>query len=192
MVIMRTAWRGLILMTVFKAGFGQAPIKMFPIHRSPLEIQRAVDPVKPFTVAGEHGAILGQQNGVFESWSFPVKVLSQFRIHAELSDYPVPIDVQQYAAGITVSPGLTTITYSHAAFTIRQRMFVPKGGAAAAPVVLFEIESVRPVKITFEFRPEMLRMWPAPNFGVPNAELGEKNYSAFNNSHSAFTCTSQH
>jgi glycogen debranching enzyme len=160
-------------MTVFKAGFGQAPIKMFPIHRSPLEIQRAVDPVKPFTVAGEHGAILGDQNGVFEAWSFPVKVLSQFRIRAELNDYPVPIDVQQHAAGITVSPGLTTITYSHAAFTIRQRMFVPRGGAAAAPVVVFEIESVRPIRITFEFRPEMLRMWPASNFGVPNAEWVE-------------------
>jgi hypothetical protein len=165
-----TVCRGIVCLALLRAGFAQAPVRRFPIHASPLNIQGAVDPVKPFTVAGEHGAILGEQNGVFEAWSFPVKILSHFRIHAELQDYPVPIDVQQYAAAIDVSPGITTITYSHAAFTIRQRMFVPRGGAAAPPVVLFEIASVRPLELTFEFRPEMLRMWPAPNFGTPNAE----------------------
>jgi hypothetical protein len=165
-----TVCRGIVCLALLRAGFAQEPVRLLPIHANPLNIQGAVDPMKPFTVAGEHGAILGEQNGVFEAWSFPVKILSHFRIHAELQDYPVPIDVQQYAAAIDVSPGITTITYSHAAFTIRQRMFVPRGAAAAAPVVLFEIASVRPLELTFEFRPEMLRMWPAPNFGTPNAE----------------------
>lgn len=147
-----------ILLAMGHGAFAQAPIR------------QAVDPVKPFSIAGEQGAILGEQNGVFEAWLFPVKVLSHFHIQAELADYPVPIDVQQYAAGIEVAPGVTTITYSHAAFTIRQRMFVPRGGSLAGPVVFFEIESVRPLELTFEFRPEMLRMWPAPNSGTPNAE----------------------
>ena len=47
-------------------------------------------------------------------------------ITAEMKDYPVPIDVNQHAADITVEPGHTTITYSHANFTIRQIMFTPK------------------------------------------------------------------
>jgi len=160
----------LLLAGLLHSGHAQSPLRLFPIHDNPLQIQRPSEPSQPFTVIGEHGAILGQQDGVFEEWSFPVKILSHFRIHAELSGYPVPIDVQPYAAAITVSPGLTTITYSHAAFTIRQRMFVPRAGGGAPPIVLFEIDSVRPMRLTFEFRPEMLRMWPAPNFGTPGAE----------------------
>ncbi len=102
-----------------------------------------------------------------------MKILSNFRISAELADYPVPIDVNALAAEIRVTPAETIITYSHAAFTVRQHMFAPRGGNASpltGAVVFFEIESVRPLELTFDFTPEMLRMWPAPNFGRPNGE----------------------
>jgi len=106
-----------------------------------------------------------------------VKVLSNFRIKAELADYSVPIDVNDLAAEIQVTPAETTITYSHAAFTIRQHMFASKGEQrpgeqrpAAGVVAFFEIDSIRPVNLTFSFTPEMLRMWPAANFGRPSAE----------------------
>ena len=129
---------------------------------------RPVEPSKPFTVAGEYGAIFGEQSGKFEAWLYPVKILSGFRISAELADYPVPIDVSALAATIEVAPAMTTITYSHAAFTIKQRMFAARD--ASGVVVLFEIASIRPMRLTFDFQPEIERMWPAPNFGRPNAE----------------------
>src|SRR5579862_6266528 len=69
------------------------PLAAFPIPSGPLAIIRPVEDHKPFTVAGEEGAILGEQNGRFEAWLYPVKILSDFRITAELADYPVPIDV---------------------------------------------------------------------------------------------------
>ena len=131
---------------------------------------RPVEAAKPFTVAGEHGAIFGDQSGGFEAWLYPTKILSHFAITVELADYPVPIDVQAQAASIEVAPAITTITYSHAAFTIKQRLFATRGDAPSGIVVMFEIASVRPMRLTFRFRPEMLRMWPAPNFGTPNAE----------------------
>jgi glycogen debranching enzyme len=146
------------------------PVGRFPIARSRLAITRAVEAAKPFTVAGEYGAIFGEQIGTFEAWVYPAKILSGFRIQAELADYPVPIDVSTLAAVIEVAPEMTTITYSHAAFTVKQRMFAPRGNATAGVVVLFEIASVRPLQLTFRFKPEMLRMWPAANFGTPNAE----------------------
>jgi hypothetical protein len=120
----------------------------------------------PFTVAGPSGAIFGQGDGSFEAWIFPTKMASHFRITAELADYPIPIELSEYAASIEVNPDHTTLTYSHAAFTVKQHMF----SGAAGPVVFFEIASVRPLTLTFRFTPEMLRMWPAPNFGLPNAE----------------------
>jgi len=145
---------------------------------SSIAIQAPAESQKPFSVAAEHGAIFGQQKGTFEAWAFPVKILSNFRIEAHLEGYPVPIDVNEYAAHIEVNPEQTTITYSHAAFTLKQHMFSPRGESVdgAGAVVLFEIESIRPIEFTFSFTPEMLRMWPASNFGRPSAEWVQQGY----------------
>ena len=148
------------------------PLSSMPRVKSNLQITAPCIPGRPFTVAGENGAILGRQSGKFEAWLWPVKILSDFKIRAELKDYAVPIDVNALAAGIEVTPGETVITYSHAAFTIRQHMFAAR--ATPSPltgvVAYFEIASARQMEITFSFTPEMLRMWPAANFGRPNAE----------------------
>jgi len=166
------------LISILAASASQAsafqPIARFPIHSNPLTIVRPVESRKPFTVAGERGAILGEQGGGFEAWLYPVKILSQFHITGELADYPVPIDISAHAASIEVAPAMTTITYSHAAFTVKQRMFATREDSASAVVVLFEISAIRPLRLTFRFKPEMQRMWPAPNFGTPNAEWVEK------------------
>lgn len=142
----------------------------FPLASSPIALTRPAQPHMPFTVAGDIGALFGQADGTFEAWVFPVKIASHFRITAELADYPIPIDLQDYAASIDVNPERTTITYSHAAFTVKQHMFSSRGPGAAGPVVFFEIASIRPLTLTIRFTPDMLRMWPAPNFGLPNAE----------------------
>src|SRR5437763_671843 len=148
------------------------PIPALPPASSSLEIVRRTQAAQPFTVAGEDGAIFGRQNGKFEAWLWPVKLLSNFSIRAELFDYPVPIDVNALPAEIRVTSAETVITYSHAAFTIRQRMFAARGRQAAHPAVavVFEIDSVRPLSLTFSFTPDMLRMWPAPNHGRPSGE----------------------
>lgn len=149
-----------------------APLPPFPKHEPAVRIVAPCVPRTPWTVAGEHGALFGRQNGVFEAWLWPNKILSNFRIRAELADYAVPIDVNALAAEIEVTPAETTIIYSHAAFTIRQHMFAARGEntPATGAAVYFDIESARPIDITFSFTPEMLHMWPAPNFGRPNGE----------------------
>jgi glycogen debranching enzyme len=149
------------------------PLPRFPIYPNQLAIVHPVEALKPFTVAGERGALFGEQGGKFEAWLYPVKILSAFGITAELADYPVPIDVGAQAASIEVAPAMTTITYSHAAFTIKQRMFATRVGGGPPVAVLFEIDSARPLRLTFRFTPEMVRMWPAPNFGKPNVEWVE-------------------
>ena len=156
------------------------PVQRFPMPEGPLRITHAAELMKPFTAAGETGGIFGQQDGSFEAWVFPVKILSSFRITAEVADYPVPIELNPLAAEIEVRPERTTIIYSHAAFTVKQHMFVPRGeGAAAGPIVLFEVASVRPLCLTFRFSPDMLRMWPALNFGRPGAEWVRRGESGY-------------
>lgn len=149
-----------------------APLPSFPVIDSDLSrISREAVPLKPFSVVGPRGAILGQQNGIFESWIFPWKIFSEMRMTVEMKDYPVPIDVNECAAWIDVQPNATTITYSHANFTIRQTMIAPRDAAPQdGPLVFYQFQSVRPMTITFSMRPEMKRMWPAESDDIPSPE----------------------
>jgi glycogen debranching enzyme len=144
-----------------------------PVIRAHTESQ------KPFTVAGERGVILGQQDGTFEAWVLPVKLLSHLTIEARIAGYSVPIDVNQQAAEIEVRPDRTVITYSHMGFTVRQIMFSPSVGAGGmtadagtktGPVVLFQFDCLHPTDFTLRFTPELRWMWPERNEGVPGAE----------------------
>jgi hypothetical protein len=157
----------------FSAGEeGSTPTKQTWLHSIPsldatdsvMTLRRKADPEKPFTVAGECGAMMGQQNGSFEAWIFPVKLFSGMTVKARVDRYDVPIDVNRLASEIEVSPDHTTITYSHIAFTLKETLFAtqcshPEGAGVMA---VFQISSVRPVTLTFSFTPEMKAMWPAP------------------------------
>src|SRR6201996_1690871 len=176
---------GVLLLSWADLAIAQAPppplavsipsLRVFPMKALDLpSITREVVPIKPFSVIGPRGAVLGQQDGSYEAWIFPWKIFSDMRITAEMQDYPVPFDVNEHAAEVEVQPNSTTITYSHANFTIRQTMIAPKEGATDVGVMVFyQIEAVRPMKLTFTFHPVMQRMWPAQSDDVPAPEWVE-------------------
>ncbi len=147
-----------------------------PLPQMPLRIEQPVHGETPFTVAGPQGAVMGQQDGTFEAWVWPMKLLSHMRITARLKDYDVPIAINDQAATIDVQPDRTILTYRHAAIVVRQIMFAPHTKQQTATedgtgvVVLYQVDAVRPGVLTFDFTPEVRRMWPAPNYGVPSAE----------------------
>jgi glycogen debranching enzyme len=149
-----------------------AVLRNFPFENTvPLKIVREAIPSRPFTVVGPRGAILGLQDGSFEGWIFPWKIFSNLRISAEMKDYPVPIDVNEYAAEIEVRPDHTVITYAHANFTIREVLFAPHNAPDGAGVLaFFQIQAVRPMTLTVQFTPEMKRMWPASSDDYSSAE----------------------
>jgi hypothetical protein len=104
-----------------------AGVPAFHLASPPQEIsiQGEAVPSRPFSVVGPRGTVLGQQDGTFELWVFPWKVLSDLRISARMDNYPVPIDVNQQAKTIAVRPDSTIITFSHANFTIREIILAP-------------------------------------------------------------------
>src|ERR1700761_5010481 len=64
-------------------------LSVFPMKAPDLPaITREVVPIKPFSVIGPRGALLGQQDGSYEAWIFPWKIFSDMRITAEMQDYP--------------------------------------------------------------------------------------------------------
>ena len=163
------------------------PVNSFLLHDDRLAIRRHVGAGVPFTVAGTQGVLLGQQEGVFEAWILPVKLLSNFRIRAEVEGYPVPIDLKDQARDIEVFPDHTVITYSHIAFTVRQIMYAPDDvEAGTGAVVLFQVDSVRPLDLTFSFTPEMRPMWPQPDQGTPSAEWVKGDVGGFYVFHTDF------
>ncbi|HTB97422.1 MAG TPA: hypothetical protein VK716_10475 [Terracidiphilus sp.] len=136
-----------------------------PVLRAPAQ------PEKPFTVAGERGVLLGQQDGTFEAWVLPVKLLSHLTIEATIEGYTVPIHVNQQAASIEVRPDRTILTYSHIGFTLRQIMFSPdKAPGGTGPIALFEFDCLHSTDFTFRFIPNLEWMWPERNEGVPGIE----------------------
>jgi glycogen debranching enzyme len=149
-------------------------IPAFPFDVSGPVIQAHTEALKPFTVAGERGVILGQQDGTFEAWILPIKLLSHLTIEADIEGYTVPIDVNQQSAEIEVRPDRTVITYSHIGFTVRQIMFSPdRSPAGTGPVVLFEFDCLHPTDFTLRFTPDLEWMWPQRNEGNPGAEWDE-------------------
>src|ERR1700737_4296594 len=131
------------------------PMPQFPLSNGPVVIRQTVQPQHPLTVTGSTGAILGLQNGNVELWTLPTKIFSNLHLSAELDGYTVPIDLNAAAATIDVQPDHTTITYSHAAITVRQHMFIPAGDTnrAQGAIIFFEIESIRPAILTISFEP---------------------------------------
>ena len=136
-----------------------------PVLRGPVQSG------EPFTVAGTKGVLVGEQQGVFEAWVLPVKMLSHLTIEANVEGYDVPIDLNSMAREIEVRPDRTTITYAHIALTVRQTMLAPGDAPdGTGAVVLFQVDALHPVDLTFRFTAEMREMWPQPNFGTPSAE----------------------
>lgn len=155
-------------------------IDSLPLKSNGMVLRQHVEAGMPFTVSGERGVLLGDQQGTFEAWVLPVKLFSDFRITAHLADYDVPIDLNRDAAEIEVYPDRTVITYAHIGFRVRQIMFAPNGvedGTGA--VVLFQINSTKPLDLTFNMKPEVRPMWPDPTEGTPSPDwvkLGASGY----------------
>lgn len=161
----------IVVLGIFAAALIHAQEKLTDgLAPAPMRISRLAVPVLPFSVVGPRGALLGRQDGSFEAWIFPWKILNDVHMTVNMADYAVPIDVNRQAAEIEVEPDHTTITYAHANFTIRQVMLAPKSTEQTGAMVVYEIEAIRPMDLTLSFNPVMQRMWPASSPDRPSPE----------------------
>src|SRR5512144_678648 len=73
-----------------------------------------------FSVAGRRAAVFGYENLGLEGWIYPLKVVDDLRLSFRLEGYPLEIDGSEALARTSVRPEATVLTYSHAAFTVRE------------------------------------------------------------------------
>ena len=155
----------LALVTTRTAAIGRgqpsAPVRLdrFPLSASGLELTRPAHAGAFYDVIGRRSALFGYENRSFEAWVYPLKVLDDFSLSFRLEGYPLEINGNDIMASIRVRPESTTLSYAHAAFTVRQVMFAPVDEPGI--VVLLDVDTVLPLTITASFRPRLRLMWPA-------------------------------
>ncbi|HEY0379495.1 MAG TPA: GH116 family glycosyl hydrolase [Pyrinomonadaceae bacterium] len=136
-----------------------APVPKFELKKSGPEFERRTQAGSFFDVVGRRSAIAGYENRALEAWVYPLKILDDFRLTFRLQGYPLDINGPDIMTTISVRPEATVLTYTHAAFTVRQLIFAPVDEPGV--VMLLDVESVLPLSITVSFRPRLKLMWPA-------------------------------
>jgi hypothetical protein len=129
-------------------------------------IKKGVEPRKFIESVGRRSFILGREDGTFEAWINPVKILRDFRLSIFFDGALDPTPLADVAERVHAAPGRVTIIHSTAAFTIRQTWIAPLDRPAA--IVLLDIDTDRPMKLRASFTPELKPMWPA-SFGGQNS-----------------------
>ncbi|HKR02925.1 MAG TPA: GH116 family glycosyl hydrolase [Pyrinomonadaceae bacterium] len=142
-------------------------IQKFELKKSGLELERRTQAGTFFDVVGRRSAVAGYENRSLEAWVYPLKILDDFKLSFRLQGYPLDIQGTDIMTGISARPEVTILTYTHAAFTVRQIIFAPVDEPGI--IMLLDVQSVLPMSITASFRPRLKLMWPA---GLMTGNLG--------------------
>jgi glycogen debranching enzyme len=108
---------------------------------------------------GRRAIAMGSETGGFEIWTWPLKLLHDFDLKFQTPLFPEPITARNLARRVEVTPAGPVITYTHPAFTVRQRVFAARDEPAI--VMLLDVEAVRPMEIVAEFVSDLQLAWPA-------------------------------
>ena len=140
-------------------GKDKSLLRKFALKESGLTLERRTQPGTFFNVVGHKSAALGYENRALEAWVYPLKILDNFECLFTIEGYPLPFRGPDIAVLINTRPEATVLTYSHAAFTVRQIIYAPVDEPGI--IMLLDVQSVLPMTVTFSFRPRLKLAWPA-------------------------------
>jgi glycogen debranching enzyme len=109
--------------------------------------------------SGRQAAFLGREDGSFEAWVYPLKVLHDFNLAFGVAAYADPIPGASLASSVDVRPETSTVRYAHSVFTVDATWFVPL--AENGGLVLLDVATSEPITVVVKFRPDLKPMWPA-------------------------------
>ncbi|MEM1268866.1 MAG: hypothetical protein AAGI08_02355, partial [Bacteroidota bacterium] len=147
------------LAVLFCSNLQAQGIPKFERPESGLGLDRMVETGAFYDVLGHRSAVFGYEDRPSEVWVYPLRLVSDFYLSFQIENYPLTVDGREAVSHINVRPEATTLTYRHAAFTVKQTMFAPIDEMGV--VMLLEVDAVRPITIYGSFRPDLALMWPA-------------------------------
>jgi glycogen debranching enzyme len=136
-----------------------AAIPRFARADNPIALTGPVRPLRYMEASGRRAALLGREDGSFEAWVYPLKVLHGFELSFGTPAYADPIPGSNLASSVEVRPEASVVRYSHDSFTADATWFVPLDEPGG--VVLLDINTSVPLEITVKFRIDLKPMWPA-------------------------------
>ena len=139
-------------------GGSSVGVKKFPIPTNPIALSRDARRGTYFDAVGRRAAILGVEEGRFESWVYPMKLFHDCRLTVSIEGGDDNIDLASYARSVTAKPESFTITYAHPQFSIREIVFSPIDEPGS--IILFDIDTARPLTLMVSFVPDLKPMWP--------------------------------
>src|ERR1039457_3468710 len=101
--------------------------------------------------------LLGREDGIFEAWIYPLKLLRDFKLKFRVGD--VLLDGSVLPRTITVRPESVSVHYIYDSFTACATWFAPVNERGA--IVTIEVNSFDPVAVEASFVPDVAGMWPA-------------------------------
>lgn len=155
--------RQILLAVVILSGAALAQkegyVDKFELNKNDIALERNALPYQYFDKIGQKAALMGFENGTFEMWIWPWKVLRDFDLEFFLGTSTKPILTKDIVRTINVTPEATTITFVYETFTVKEIIFIPHSEPAA--VILLEVNTSVPLAIVPQFFPVMQPQWPA-------------------------------
>ncbi len=142
-----------------RAGAPDGTVPRFELDANPIALTGEAQGGRFMEASGRRAAFLGHEDGRFEAWAYPLKVLHDFDLAFGVAAYNEPIPGAHLASRVVARPESSTIRYAHAAFTVDATWFVPLEEAGG--IVLLDVETSEPVTVRVRFRTDLKPMWPA-------------------------------
>ncbi|HSK08925.1 MAG TPA: hypothetical protein VK911_05070, partial [Vicinamibacterales bacterium] len=135
------------------------PIPRFDRDPNPIALAGSVRPARYMEASGRRAAFLGREDGSFEAWAYPLKILHDLNLAFGVAAYADPIPGVALASTVDIRPESATVRYAHAAFTVDATWLVPRDEPGG--LVLLDVSTSEPLTIVVRFRPDLKPMWPA-------------------------------
>jgi hypothetical protein len=135
------------------------PLARFAREPNPIALTGPARPSRYMEASGHRAAFLGREDGSFEAWVYPLKVLHDLNLSFAIGAYAEPIPGASLATSVDIRPESSTVRYAHAAFTVDATWLVPID--APGGLVLLDVHTSEPLTIIVKFRPDLKPMWPA-------------------------------
>jgi glycogen debranching enzyme len=134
-------------------------VPRFVREPNPIALTGAARPERYMEASGRRAALLGREDGSFEAWAYPLKVLHDFRLSFGTKAYADSIPASSLATTVDVRPESATVRYAHSVFTVDATWLVPVNEPGA--LILLDVQTSEPITVTVKFRVDLKPMWPA-------------------------------
>lgn len=122
-----------------------------------LELSRPIRSWEFMGSFGQRAGVFGKEDGTFEAWVYPMKLLRNFHLTFHVAGQAIP--AATIARTIIVHPESTTIVYAYDQFEVRETICAPVHEMGA--IIKLETKAYAPVQIVVTYTNDMQLMWPA-------------------------------